>query len=401
MFTYLIKNASRKPSSRSICTGLYENQLFQLLGGPADCCNSFGSEEGVQKIRRFHFPRSLVRPTNKNKFRLPRLLSKKDYATMMINTSPLVVSSLAFLLLGLVILCYCRPPADAISPTPYPDAFSMDFVTNVIVPNGIFKKRSTALVDNILNGTLFYDWRKKSQRIDHAAGSYECVHFYNTSAPCSLLFLPSGGMYRVIHHHHHREDQIYDPAVSHQQDQYDGEQDELDCCLDLPNVGTPPPNWASSPLINATYNGLVMDVYSNLLAHQWSFDQLLEVKENGHDDDDHHRSKRRAQQDKDTTNDTVQRSLSDDGLRNVYNYHTTREVAYGPYASRPLVFTFPGGAVGRQDYHYLVDTLKQQSQDAALFDLPESCIHRLCEQPRSPKRQGNMVQAPADELRPR
>ncbi len=33
-----------------------------------------------------------------------------------------------------------------------------------------------------------YSWPQRGNRIDHAAGSYECTQFYGTADACSLLF---------------------------------------------------------------------------------------------------------------------------------------------------------------------------------------------------------------------
>jgi hypothetical protein len=91
----------------------------------------------------------------------------------------------------------------------WPEAFNVSFTTN----NGTVK------------GMLYYDYSQRAQRIDHESGNYECVHFYNTSGACSLVFTATD-MYAIIH-------------------------DSGLCCHDL-NVGTVSPSWAA----NATFLGV-------------------------------------------------------------------------------------------------------------------------------------------------
>lgn len=205
----------------------------------------------------------------------------------------------------------------ASKPTPFPLEFSIEFVTNI-----------TAIDDNkqhALQGKLFYSWSSRKQRIDHDPGSYECVHFYNTTKGCSLVFLPERGMYRLL----------------------EGDGDD-DCCLDLAGVGTPPPDWASRA--NPTFNGKVHDDYSGLDTLEWAFDNLTVS----------------------TTTSHVR----------VLPYHTTREVAPGqPLSGVPVLFTFPGKANGRQDYHYDVNSMIVGPQDPNLFLLPAKCQNVPCEQP--------------------
>lgn len=189
-------------------------------------------------------------------------------------------------------------------PTPFPESFSISFVTNI-----------TADGQGVpIDGKLYYDWSIQSQRIDHAAGSYECRHFYNTTESCTLVFLPRGGMYRIL-------------------------QGEPQCCLDLAGVGAPPPDWAMRA--NPTYNGVLWDDYSGSHAHQWTFDHLKLLSLNG-------------------------------------DFHTTRQVASGKHAGTPLLFSFPGKAEGRQDYHYSVDSFAVSKQNATLFQLPDGCADVQC-----------------------
>ena len=216
------------------------------------------------------------------------------------------------------------------SPLPYPEAFSISFVTNIT------RADSTESTDYPIRGTLFYDWKNsKSQRIDHAAGSYECQHFYQTPGPCLLIFRPDEGMYRIL---------------PNNVGGGENENNESDCCLDLPQVGAPPPNWAV--LANPTYNGIVHDERSGRLAQEWKFDRLNPPFNLGHD----------AKQ----------------GVRfETIEYHSIRHVANSEHFD-PLLFTFPGKAEGRQDFHYQLDTLEIREQDSYLFQLPAGCAQRLC-----------------------
>ena len=92
-------------------------------------------------------------------------------------------------------------------PKPFPDIFQIDFVTNITwvdhnnnrnVRHG---KDSKFPNETTIPGRLFYDWTNMRQRIDHGPGSYECTHFYEHDGPCSLIFLPDLGMYRILKDH--------------------------------------------------------------------------------------------------------------------------------------------------------------------------------------------------------
>jgi hypothetical protein len=199
-------------------------------------------------------------------------------------------------------------------PTPYPISFRIPFFTNVSDDSD---DRAT------VSGMLYYDWTIRSQRVDHGAGSYECVHFYNAlDEPCSLFFTPSG-MYRVLP---------------------DNNKTTLPCCLDLPDIGAPAPTWAESA--NGSYHGMVYEEYSERLAYQWTFNQV------------------------DSRNLVVDRSSA---------FHTALEVAEGSYTGRPLTFTFPGRAQGRQDYHFTVELMYIGPLAKSIFDLPDNCARTLCQ----------------------
>lgn len=194
-------------------------------------------------------------------------------------------------------------------PKPYPIHFQIHFVTNLTSDGE----------GRAVSGRLSYDWTLQAQRIDHGAGAYECNHFYDTEESCSLIF-NNKGMYRILH-------------------------SGTPCCLDLPHIGSPPPDWAS----NGTYNGAVHDVVSGLEAYEWIFDNV----------------------------DISPKCLSD-----IYYYdtkfHTCRQVANGGDEGKPLAFTFPGKARGRQDYHFDVESMVVERQDPALFTLANGCADLLC-----------------------
>jgi hypothetical protein len=241
-------------------------------------------------------------------------------------------------------------------PTPYPVAFDISFVTNIT---------TTGYDDSIgspIGGKLMYDWSLRSQRIDHDTGSYECIHFYQTNYSCSLLFIPPKGMYRLIHRNNRTTDATKNgPRRSALGDRYHTSKfdavnigtKDIDCCLDKPDLETPPPDWATK-LIDPTYDGIVYDSYSNFVTYQWSFINNMTTE-----------------------------------VRTSLNYHTHREIAIGTTAKnavnivgRPILFSFPGlGSNGSQDYHYDPYSMNISDQDPNLFQLPyPECYNVMCEQ---------------------
>jgi hypothetical protein len=244
-------------------------------------------------------------------------------------------------LLPVLVLMKNVVKTDEILPTPYPLSFSIEFATNLTDTD----------IDNHdavtwpIAGKLFYDWSIQKQRIDHAPGSHECQHFYNTTKnqACSLIFNPIG-MYRLILDKEEDSDNDF-PASS----------SSSSCCLDLPGVGTPPPDWAQRA--NGTFNGVHLDQVSRLFAFQWTFDRLQPPP-------------------------AVSVFLPVLSMGN-NSFHTVREVAFdSKYSGRPLTFTFPGLANGRQDYHFDVTSmiLGPHKNASAIFDIPNECIYRPCQQ---------------------
>jgi hypothetical protein len=212
-------------------------------------------------------------------------------------------------------------------PTPYLISFQMDFVTNLTENIDTDTAFETSSWPAAVIGKLFYDWSIQKQRIDHGAGANECQHFYNTDKACSLIF-NHVGMYRLI-----LDDDKHQAPV---------------CCLDLAGIGTPPPDWAQSA--NGTFNGVQFDYVSGVFAFQWTFDRLPPP------------------------------TVTTSPLSMNRSFHTVREVALGQYTGRPLTFTFPGKAEGRQDYHFDVKSMRIGPQrNASIFDIPNDCINRLCE----------------------
>jgi len=71
-------------------------------------------------------------------------------------------------------------------------------------------------------------------------------------------------------------------------------------------------------------------------------------------------------------------------------FHTYRQVAVANQdiddddssntnlAGLPLLFTFPGMAAGRQDYHFDAFSMVIGEQDESLFRLPEGCEDNSC-----------------------
>ncbi|CAB9508698.1 expressed unknown protein [Seminavis robusta] len=248
-----------------------------------------------------------------------------------------------------IISLYCclqlkksQPP----KPTPYPISFRIQFDTNVTREE---QQQTQRQENRTLRSSLYYDWTIPAQRIDHPSGAYECVRFYNVhSHGCSLHFR-SDGMYRVI-----------------QQDIHIEEKDSFQtCCLDLPGVGPPPPDWAQRA--NPTFTGLKHDAYSGYDSYEFVFDHLLNIYEVPFIGNHEH-----GQQ------------LDDDN--DIYDrFHTAREVhddgilASANNNGLPLVFTFPSKAKGLQDYHFDPTSLVIGPQDRALFQLPKGCENVRCD----------------------
>lgn len=250
-------------------------------------------------------------------------------------------------------------------PAPFPNVFQIDFVTNITW------NQSTDFVGGTASGRLFYDWTTKQQRIDHGSGSYECQHFYFHDGPCSLIFVPDWGMYRILL-------QGEDNNPSGLSASSSSSSPSFECCLDIPNIVTPPPNWAE--LGDPTYNGVVYDSFSKTNTHEWIYNKnvttAIKTTSGGIDrtcqqEEEEESSKRIRRKGPRTTISPASNPAK--------NYHTTRQVVDGEYKGRPTLFSFPS-AEGRQDYHYLVETLKDfdPPMDPSIFSLPDGCLKQFC-----------------------
>lgn len=204
------------------------------------------------------------------------------------------------------------------TPTPWPMSFSIDFVSNI----------TTAVSDpsssDAVSGKMYYDWNAQLQRVDHGAGSFECVNFYNSDLPCYLYFTPDG-LYRIL----------TAPFPEGQEE----------CCLDMDSIHASPPDWMVTTL--PTYNGQVKDTYSNMLTNKFTFD-----------------------------------------LNNTQDFpHMYYELVANADAGvdaelvgNPQLFTFPNDD-GRQDFHYDGTSLKEGPQDKTLFHIPRECVMKMCSNP--------------------
>lgn len=224
--------------------------------------------------------------------------------------------------------------ADDPVPTDYPNAFSISFQSNITLDDLNTGDSSFYPIE----GFMYYDWDQKAQRVDHGAGSYECMSFYMTTNACSLFFLEAG-LYRIL----------------------DGElpKGQPRCCLDMPGLGPSPPDWASTS--NPTYNGVVVDEYSGLEAYEWQYDNLSQK-----------------------VSTAWSRNPPQQRIGEEWSYHVAREATdpSPPDAlGVPLLFTFPGTAAGAQDYHYDYQSMKRGAQDPRLFQLPKHCMNTQCPAP--------------------
>ena len=270
-------------------------------------------------------------------------------------------------------------------PKPFPDIFQIDFVTNITwVDNNVSKKKKRRRnvrhgkaqkfsSKETIPGRLFYDWTNRRQRIDHGPGSYECTHFYDHDGPCSLVFLPDLGMYRILKGSNTNDDQstaISSPA--------------FDCCLDIPNIGMPPPDWAT--LGNPTYNGVVYDTFSKIYTYEWVYTHVTAsayASFSARNASTHMccTSKWREEQERRRpVSNLKQQSVPSIRKSNpAKDFHTTRQVVFdNGHAGWPVLFTFPS-ASGRLDYHYRVETMQEfDKMDTRIFELPGACLQQFC-----------------------
>ena len=203
----------------------------------------------------------------------------------------------------------------SIAPTPWSEVFSIGFQSNIT-------KDGTRSASTPVSGKMLYDWTQQMQRVDHDAGSYECVVFYGSNQPCTLFFTPNG-MYRTLSG---IDFLTKDPT-------------QEQCCLDLDFIHASAPTWAVDA--QPTFVGTVKDVYSNHIGHKFKFDY----------------------------NGTIEDA----------SCHLYTEMAEWKMKGAPLIFTFPVDD-GRQDYRFLPETYVtlSQSMSPSTFSLPEGCEKKMC-----------------------
>ena len=199
------------------------------------------------------------------------------------------------------------------TPTPWPMSFSIDFGSNITTT---LTNPSDAV---IVSGKMYYDWNIQQQRVDHGAGAYECVNFYNSDLPCTLYFTPDG-LYRIL----------TAPFPEGQEE----------CCLDMDSIHASPPDWAVTT--EPSYNGQVRDVYSGMLTNKFTFDM------NGTQDNPH-----------------------------MYYELALDAGVDSSLVGNPQIFTFPT-VEGEQDFHYDGTSLMEGPQDKKLFHLPRDCVKKMC-----------------------
>lgn len=209
------------------------------------------------------------------------------------------------------------------APTPWPVSFTMNVTTNLsLVLAAVVLPADQP--QSPVRAQLAYDWGQHAQRVDHAAGALECQQFYGWHGPCSLIFRPDG-MYRILH-----ATASARPAEG--------------CCLDLPGIGSVPPDWASG----ATFAGFwpVPHTGGEARLFEWPGTRV------GAD------------------------CLP--GLRMAGSVagHTYFEWPDG----QPALFTFPANR-GLQDWYFDRGTMRTAKQlPTTLFALPHGCARRRCEQ---------------------
>ena len=271
-----------------------------------------------------------------------------------------------------------RARSTVILPTPYPKAFRVEFDTNI--------SRNKEDQTCPIRSTLYYNWDLRAQRVDHPAGSYECIRFYNvTTRGCRLYFLKRG-MYRIID----IDETISTGKVSSSDINLITKEkgDILPCCLDIPGLGAPPPDWNRQG--RPFFNGHYYDYYSGMETYEF----LFGLDDNNEEDE---AAKMRANfSDLDFSKDKRYQAPAGDRHQQAHNlnsrivtspiiydkYHTAREVHQhgSSWNGFPLTFTFPSKAQGLQDYHFDVSTMVVESQDPDIFRLPEGCEIVLCNQ---------------------
>lgn len=153
----------------------------------------------------------------------------------------MVTSTAKLFLLSSLLLCCRGETKPEPVPKAWPFAFCATFLTNITDPSLV--RNGSPIFRSAIVSELFYDYSFRAQRIEHGAGSYECLHFYSTSEQCTLI-MNEHGMYRI------------------------GAQDPP-CCLDMMEITCPPPWWASMAISGRDYLGEEIEVVSGIMCHHW------------------------------------------------------------------------------------------------------------------------------------
>ena len=193
------------------------------------------------------------------------------------------------------------PPAAA----PWPAAFSVVFVTNVTQEEAA---TDGAWGAHAVKGELFFEASRR-QRVVHGAGARECERFYR-SAECALVFAEGAGMFALTER-------------------------ETKCCLDMPELSTPPANWTTE----AKHHFIGTKRFKGRMCHGFRYRMGLDV-------------------------------VSGQGGAGGHIY-------YQDSATRlPCAFEFIGD--DRLAWFFDVQSLREGPQDPTLFTIPDSCASHRC-----------------------
>ena len=199
-------------------------------------------------------------------------------------------------------------------PTPWPAGFTIQFTTNITWNNPAPRELQS------VGATLYYAGGVDgvhAQRIDHDSGNVECINFYSTHGPCSLLS-NANGTYRLL------------PPPTQQKP----------CCLDLPSVPYLPPSWGNTS--DVRHAGVVLEPVSGGKCHLWQYPS--------------------------TGNCSVFGQGQDSGCHQYLERVTD---------GLPVMFAFPGSG-GLEDFHFRLDTMSIADPDPAHFTIGETCVRAKC-----------------------
>ena len=203
-------------------------------------------------------------------------------------------------------------------PTPWPAAFTVNFLSNVSWPHADFA--------GAVSGRVEYSWAERAQRITHGPGAVECVKFYGVHTACTLL-TNVDGLYRLLP----------EPGPT-----------QSACCLDMPSIHTPPPHWADDG--KPSDGGVVSLVLRGgpVTAHDWQYP---------------------------STGVCANRTSPTSGC-----HQYMEGAAGGAFEGKPLLFSFPASD-GLQDWYYAPESMRMGPIDPARFALPVGCRGRRCAAP--------------------